>query len=123
MTQIQESPLQEGSAENLKSGPVMIIYVLYIVGFFVGITALVGVIMAHVKIGEAESAARSHYQYQIRTFWFGLLYMVVGGLLSVIGIGYLILLWWGIWTLVRCIKGILRVLDNRAMENPATHLW
>ncbi|MFN2348563.1 MAG: DUF4870 family protein [Thioalkalivibrio sp.] len=123
MTQVQESPLQEGTAENLKSGPAMIVYVLYILGFFVGLTALVGVIMAHIKIGEAGPAARSHYQYQIRTFWFGLLYMIAGALLSVIGIGYLILLWWGIWTLVRCIKGILRVLDNRAMENPATLLW
>lgn len=115
--------LQEIPSEKLKSGPVMIIYILYLVGFFLGITALVGVIMAHIKSGEAEPAARSHYRYQIRTFWFGLLMMIAGGLLMVAFIGYLILIWLFIWILVRCIKGILRALDNRPIENPATLLW
>lgn len=123
MSQVQESPMQEAPAEQLKSGPVMIIYVLYFVGFFIGLTALVGVIMAHMKRGEADAAAKSHYQYQIRTFWFGLIYMIVGVLTAMLIIGYLILLWWFVWTLVRCVKGVLRALDNKPMENPETLLW
>ncbi|ACL74201.1 DUF4870 family protein [Thioalkalivibrio sulfidiphilus] len=115
--------MQEAPAEQLKSGPVMIIYVLYFVGFFIGLTALVGVIMAHMKRGEADAAAQSHYQYQIRTFWIGLIYMIVGVLTAMLIIGYLILLWWFVWTLVRCIKGVLRALDNKPMENPETLLW
>ena len=123
MNEVREPPTQNTRAANLKSGPAMIVYVLYLVGFLVGLTALAGVIIAHLKFGEADAASRSHHQYQIRTFWFGLLMVVVGIRLSVTGIGYLILLWWFVWTLVRCIKGILRLLDERPMENPGTLLW
>ena len=123
MNEERQPMAQDPPAANLKSGPAMIVYVLYLIGFLVGLTALAGVIIAHLKLGQADPASRSHHQYQIRTFWFGLLMVVVGVLLSVTGIGYLILLWWFVWTLVRCIKGILRLLDERPMEDPTTLLW
>src|SRR5205823_9746562 len=51
----------------------LIVYILYCVGYFTGVTALIGVIIAHVKVDEADPVLRSHYQFQIRTFWIGLL--------------------------------------------------
>jgi uncharacterized membrane protein len=73
------------------------VYLLYVAGYFTGITALIGVIIAHVKADETDPVLRSHYQFQVRTFWIGLLYLVIGTLLCVVLIGFLILAWWLLW--------------------------
>jgi uncharacterized membrane protein len=72
---------------------VMVVYILYLVGFFTGITALAGVIIAHMQIGRSDPVSDTHFQFQIRTFWIGLLYVVVGAITAVVVVGLLILLW------------------------------
>ena len=57
---------------------VLIVYLLYFAAYIFGITALIGVIIAHTKWPDTGPPLRSHYQFQIRTFWIGLLYLVVG---------------------------------------------
>jgi uncharacterized membrane protein len=96
----------------------LIVYILYCVGYFTGVTALIGVIIAHVKVDEADPVLRSHYQFQIRTFWIGLLYLVVGGVLSLVVIGLAVLLWWFIWSLARIIKGILALNERKPIAHP-----
>ncbi|MEZ5788653.1 MAG: hypothetical protein R3D62_19710 [Xanthobacteraceae bacterium] len=98
-------------------------YILYFVGFFTGVTAVVGVIIAYLKRSEAAGWVQTHFIYQIRTFWIGLLWLVLGGLASVIFIGFLLMAWWFVWTLVRCIKGVMRLNDNRPIEDPLTWIW
>ena len=56
----------------------LIVYILYFAAYFVGITAVIGVIIAHVQVGSGEPMLDSHYRFQIRTFWIGILYLVVG---------------------------------------------
>lgn len=98
-------------------------YILYFVGFFVGLTALIGLIIAYVKRPEAADWVQTHFVYQIRTFWIGVLWLVIGGITSFVLIGYLVLFWWLIWTLVRCVKGVIRLGDNRPIENALTWMW
>ncbi len=100
----------------------LIVYVLYCVGYVTGVTALIGVIIAHVKVDEADPVLRSHYQFQIRTFWIGLLYLVAGAVLSMIVIGFAVILWWFIWSLVRIIKGILALNERKPITHP-TSWW
>jgi len=57
---------------------VLIVYLLYFAAYIFGITALVGVTIAHIRFPDATLLLRGHYQFQIRTFWIGLLYVVVG---------------------------------------------
>jgi uncharacterized membrane protein len=99
----------------------LIIYILSFVAYFVGITAIVGVIMAHVQKGSGDAMLESHYDFQIRTFWIGLLYLIVGGVLMLVLIGWLVWLWWLIWSLIRNVKGILALNENRPIANP--HSW
>src|SRR5258706_496179 len=82
-----------------------------------GVTALIGVIIAHSRFPDATLLLRSHYQFQIRTFWIGLLYVVVGAVLVtfVPVIGVAILIWWVIWSLVRNVKGLLALNDHKAI--------
>jgi len=101
----------------------MVVYVLYFVSYFFPLTALAGVIIAHIQLDAADALLQSHYRFQIRTFWIGLLYIVVGGLLTLVLIGWLVLLWWFIWTLVRCIKGILALNEGRPIANPASWMF
>lgn len=101
----------------------LVVYVLYFAGYFTGLTALIGVIIAHVQIGSADPMLRTHYQFQIRTFWIGLLYLVVGTILCLVLIGIAVLLWWFIWSLVRCIKGVLALNDGKLIANPNSWMF
>lgn len=84
----------------------IIIYVLFIVGFFNGLTTLIGVALAHANSNSTDPVLASHYKYQIRTFYWGLLWFVVGTITSYIVIGWFILLAWIIWTVIRIIFGL-----------------
>jgi uncharacterized membrane protein len=95
-------------------------YGLLGLGLFTGwLAAVFAVIIAYVKLNDVRGTAlESHYRWQIRTFWWGLLWTALGGLLFVLIIGalgpsYLI---WGvawIWGAYRVIKGWLRLADLR----------
>jgi uncharacterized membrane protein len=99
------------------------VYLLYGVGYFTGISALIGVIIAHVKVDDAEPVLRSHYRFQIRTFWIGLLYLAIGIPLCVALIGIPILGWWFIWSLIRIVKGILLLTEHKPIVNPGSWLF
>ena len=101
----------------------LIVYVLYAVGYFTAISALVGVIIAYVKIDEADPVLRSHYQFQIRTFWIGLLYLSIGIVLCLVLIGFLVLAWWFVWSLIRIVKGFIAINDYKPIANPRSWLF
>ena len=100
-----------------------IVYILYFASYFTGFTALAGAIVAHVQVAAASPLVQSHYRFQIRTFWIGLIYLIVGGILSYILIGFLILAWWFVWSLIRNIKGILALNEGRPIANPTSWMF
>jgi uncharacterized membrane protein len=100
----------------------LIVYILYFVGYFSAlIPSLVGVIIAHVQKGSGNAMLESHYDFQIRTFWIGVLYAIAGFVLMFVLIGFLIWAWAFIWSLIRNIKGILALNEGRPIANP--HSW
>jgi uncharacterized membrane protein len=99
------------------------VYILYFIGYFTVITTLIGVVIAHLQAPSAERAMSSHYIFQIRTFWVGLLYLVVGVILLYYVIGGFILLWGFVWSLIRNIKGILALNRNEPIANPESWLF
>jgi uncharacterized membrane protein len=100
------------------AGIAKIIYILYLVAIIFGITGLIGVVMAYVYRNDAPSWLQSHYQFQIRTFWIGLLYFLIGLALTFLLIGYLVLLFWVVWVVIRCVKGIKALDQQEAPQNP-----
>ena len=93
-----------------------VIYALYAASFVVGVTALVAIIMNYVKRDDvAGTWLTSHYRWQIRTFWFALLWCVVGASLIPVLIGIPILAANGIWVVYRIVKGWLRLSENKSM--------
>jgi len=102
---------------------VMLVYVLLLTSLLFPLTGVVGIIIAYVYRDEAPEWLQSHYRLQIRTFWISFLYVFAGSLLLVIGVGYLILLFWLVWFLVRCIKGIRFLNNGQAYVNPENWLF
>ena len=92
-----------------------------VVGSFIGsVPSIVAVILNYVKRGDARGTwMASHYRWQIRTFWFALLWFLIGWLLiltvvgAVIGVPVLIAL--TIWLVYRIARGWLRLNDRRPM--------
>jgi len=106
-------------ADPIPKGPATAVYVLYALSFMVGITAVIGVIIAHVKRPDVQGSwLESHFTWQIHTFWWGLLWTVASVLLMMIAIGYFVLFGVAIWYIYRITKGWLRLLEGRAMYAP-----
>jgi uncharacterized membrane protein len=107
------------------SGNILVafVYLLYFLGYSTGISALIGVIIAHMKVDDNDPVLRSHYLFQIRTFWIGLLYLGIGISLFVVLIGIPILVWWLIWSLIRIVKGSLLIAEHKPIVNPRSWLF
>ena len=108
----------EVSTSNAK-----LVYILYLVGILIGVTGIVGVIMAYVNRGDGPDWMDTHYQFQIRTFWIGLLYMILGTILAFVVVGYFIWLFWLIWLIVRCAKGLKQLDKGEAVTNPTSWMF
>jgi uncharacterized membrane protein len=96
-----------------------------IVGAFLfGWPSIIAVIINYVKRGEAKGTwLESHFAWQIRTFWYALLWAVVVGLVSgvllyvIIGIGTWIVGMFvlAIWAIYRITRGWLALKDGKPL--------
>ena len=94
----------------------MIVYGLQAIAIFTGLPMFVAVILNYVKLDDVRGTwVESHFRWQIRTFWFALLWTVVGLITAIILVGYLVLLANAIWVIYRVIKGALDLADNKPM--------
>ena len=102
----------EESAKTLTT----VIYALYAASYFVGVTAIVAIVMNYVKREDvAGTYLESHFRWQIRTFWFGMLWGALGAITLVFIIGWFVLIANGIWIIYRIVKGWLRLNDGKPM--------
>ena len=114
-------PRAGGSAPSDTAAKV--VYVLYLGSLLVGVTSLIGALVAYVNAGDAPEPLRSHYRFQIRTFWIGLLYSIVAFLLALAAIGVVFFVLIGIWLIVRCAKGLKYLGRGEPYPNATTWLW
>lgn len=90
--------------------------------FSMGAFSWIPLIISYVKRGDAAGTfVYSHHSWQIRSFWWYLVWIIVGGLLfaTIIGIPLAWLVWGGawIWKAYRLIKGIVDLNDNKPMPD------
>lgn len=114
-------PRAGGSAPSDTAAKV--VYVLYLGSLLVGVTSLIGALVAYVNAGDAPEPLRSHYRFQIRTFWIGLLYSIVAFLLALAAIGVVFFVLIAIWLIVRCAKGLKYLGRGEPYPNATTWLW
>jgi uncharacterized membrane protein len=93
-----------------------IIYFLYAASIFAGVTAIIAIIINYIKRDEvAGTWLESHFRWQMRTFWFSIMWCVIGWITFFIGIGFIIWGVAGIWAIYRIVKGMLNFYDNKPM--------
>ena len=79
-------------------------------GFVFGLPSLIAVFLNYLKRGDVNGTwLESHFRWQIRTFWFTFLWLVIYGLLiiTIIGIpiAWILIALLGIWVAYRVIRG------------------
>ena len=100
-----------------------------VVGSFVfGLPSIIAVIMNYVRQSDARGTfLESHFTWQIRTFWFALLWVVVAGIISaplvlLLGLGiltfFVALAAIGLWVIYRVARGWLALRDGRTIGSP-----
>ncbi len=93
----------------------LIAYILMLLGLFTGLLWFVGGIWAIVKQPVAsQSRFADHYQNLVRTFVIALVLSVIGGILTVILIGWPILFGVFVWSLYKLVKGLARLSSDQA---------
>ena len=97
-----------------------------IVGSFIfGLPSIIAVIMNYARQSDVRGTfLESHFRWQIRTFWFALLWVLVIVALSLplmlIVVGFFT--WWsgfvllGIWVIYRIVRGWLALRDQRPVN-------
>ncbi|GGN53551.1 hypothetical protein GCM10011349_28250 [Novosphingobium indicum] len=98
-----------------------IISLLYLASFVVGVTGIIGVVLAFVWRSEPKAAwEESHYQYLINTFWIGLIGSIAGVLLMIVLIGFLLLAATAILVIVRSVLCLINAQKHAPMPNPGS---
>lgn len=92
---------------------VLIAYVLHLVGAIAGVPSLIGLLINYLKRGEGDPALRSHHGWMIATFWWAVLWFVVGAILTLVLVGWLIVLITWLWYIYRHVRGLLRLIDGQ----------
>lgn len=90
--------------------------------FLIGWPSIIAVILNYVKRDEARGTwVESHFRWQIRTFWFGLLWVSICVLFVIMTLGIGIIVAWlplafiTIWFIYRVVRGWLALRDRRPM--------
>ncbi|HRL20216.1 MAG TPA: hypothetical protein PLG97_05285 [Alcaligenes sp.] len=92
----------------------LIIYALYLLSIFGGITALVAIIINYIKRDDVRGTyLESHFTWQIKTFWIGVIGGVVSYLLMFVVIGFITTIIVSVWVIYRLVKGLLALNDGK----------
>ena len=90
--------------------------------FLIGWPSIVAVILNYVKRSEARGTwLESHFRWQIRTFWFGLLWAAICGTFVLLTFFIGLLIVWlplgilGLWFIYRIARGWLALRDRKPM--------
>jgi uncharacterized membrane protein len=128
--------LGAGRPSNSLLGWTQLIYALHAVSLLTGILtaatvvgtfltgwpSIIAVILNYVKRSETRGTwLESHFRWQIRTFWFGLLWIALCLAFIVVTLGIGLIIAWlpmaivGLWFIYRVVRGWLALNDGRPM--------
>lgn len=113
MEQMPSDDIRTEQARKLAT----ICYALYAISCIIGITAIAAIIINYLKRDDvAGTWVASHFEWQIKTFWYTLVGAFVSWLLMFILVGFPMLLAVGVWAIYRIVKGWLALNDGKAVD-------
>jgi uncharacterized membrane protein len=98
---------------------------LIITTFLTGWPSIIAVILNYIKRDDVRGTyLDSHFGWQIRTFWYTLLWLVIAAVLfaTVVGIvlAYILAVGAGLWIVYRVLRGWIALNEGRAMPTNST---
>jgi uncharacterized membrane protein len=91
--------------------------------FLIGWPSIIAVVLNYVKRGDARGTwLESHFRWQIRTFWFGLLWVTLCIALVVVTLGIALLVVWiplavvALWFIYRVVRGWMALADGKPLS-------
>ena len=112
-----------GTANSFDFNRPTVISLLYLSSCVLGVTALIGLVLAYVWRGETQAGAAweaSHFTYLIRTFWIGLAGAMVSVLLMIVLIGFVLIIGVAVWVIVRCVLSLVSAQKQEPMADALT---
>ncbi len=95
------------------------VWALYLGSALTGVSGLIGLIIAYLKRDELSGTIfQSHLTSAIRTFWIALVASLIGVVSSFLGVGMLIIVVVGIWSLFRSVRGLIKAMDGKPIDDP-----
>lgn len=92
------------------------VYILQALSFVVLFTALIGIIINYIKDEDVEGTwLQSHFIWQKNTFWYGLLWTLLGVMTTFLLVGYAVLGIAMIWLIYRVAKGWIYLVDGKEL--------
>ena len=91
-----------------------------VTAFLSGWPSILAVLLNYIKRGATRGTyLESHFRWQIRTFWFTLLWLILAAILvfTVVGIplAWVMVMVIGLWVLYRMLRGVARLMNQEAM--------
>jgi uncharacterized membrane protein len=107
-------------AANTSKTWALVAYILQGLGFFIGITWIVAIVISYIARGDSRGTwVESHCRWQIRTFWYSLLWGLPIVILAVTIYGLVLAIPFGVvlfvWLVYRVAKGLIRLSQDRLM--------
>lgn len=92
------------------------VYILQALSFVVLFTALIGIMINYIKDEDVKGTwLESHFTWQKKTFWYGLLWTLLGLMTTFIMVGYAVLGIAMIWLIYRVAKGWIYLVDGKEL--------
>lgn len=120
------------------SGMVLLTYIIYglhlfsavtgvltpafvLTAFLTGWPSLIAVVLNYAKRGDTRGTyLESHFRWQIRTFWFSVLWLTISVLIALtlfgLPVAFIMVCITGLWVLYRIVRGLLRMMDGRDIK-------
>ena len=93
-----------------------VVYILQALSFVFLITAVAGIIINYIKEDDVKGSwLESHFEWQKKTFWYGLLWMVLGFLSFFLLVQWVILPIVAVWLVYRIAKGWVYLVDGKEL--------
>lgn len=108
---MSQPPFEIHRDQKLIAGITYALHALGILGTVVPV--IVAIVVNYIKADDSLPLYQLHHRWMIRTFWWGLLWAVVGTALIIVLIGWAILFVVFVWWIYRLVKGFLALMDDR----------
>ncbi|MCP4982364.1 MAG: hypothetical protein GY935_17940 [Gammaproteobacteria bacterium] len=93
-----------------------VVYILQALSFITLISGIIAIIINYIKDDDVRGSwLDSHFRWQKATFWYGLLWTLLGVLTTPLLVGYAVLGFVTIWLIYRIARGWIYLVDGKEM--------